>query len=49
MLGAVAVIVIVAALGVTLLTVLSGGTRANLVTCSGNQAFYMAESGARYA
>jgi hypothetical protein len=48
-LGIIALMLMVSVLGVTLLTYLSNSSEGTLVTDGGNQAFFMAESGARYA
>jgi hypothetical protein len=48
-LGVVALMLVVSTLGVTLLTHLSGSSEGTLVTDGGNRAFFLAESGARYA
>jgi hypothetical protein len=48
-LGIIALMVMVSVLGVALLTSLSSSSEQTLVTDGGNQAFFMAESGARYA
>jgi hypothetical protein len=48
-LGIIGLMLIVSVLGVTLLTYLSSSSEGSLVTDAGNQSFFMAESGARYA
>lgn len=49
LLGVLALMLLVSALGATLLTYLAGSSQGMLVIDSGNQAFFLAESGARYA
>lgn len=49
LLVALAVLVIVGVLAATLTTLVSGSQETNVVQQTGNQAFYMAESGGRYA